>query len=204
MPYPVDLVVRPPFEDPLIRLGFLRALDRASLMRRKWPQEGVQRLMSILSKPNTLGNVCKTFGLFSNEEEERHVRRDWFGEDGKGTGWFPMAPMEALFRKGMVRAIELMLEHDLPLQSYWRIVGSAKRVQITFAISRQQITLIISTPPPRTRGRRSRVIPDKNIVVISHVRNRLRERTGLTPNPDGEPEVPPIPCRRLAQFFPAR
>jgi hypothetical protein len=202
MPLPADLVSRPPFEDPLIRLGFLRALDRASLARRKWPQEGVDYLMKILERPGTLGKVCKTFGLFANEAEERHVLEDWFGIGPRGCGWFPGAPMEALFRKGMIRAIELMREHDLPLQSYWRIVGHAKRVQITFAISRHQLTLIISTPPPRTRARRSRVIQDKKLLVISHVGNRIRERVGLTPNPDGDPEVPPIPCRRIAQFFP--
>jgi hypothetical protein len=194
----ISRVSRPPFEDPLIRLGFLRALDRASLARRSWPESGVRRLMSILRKPNTLGNVCKTFGLFTTPEEERHVRQDWFGEGGKG--WFPSSPMEALFRKGMMRAIELMRKHDLPLQSYWRIADNAKRVQITFAISRQQITLIISTPPPRTRARPSRATPDKNIVVISHVRNRLRERIGMAPHLDMQPRLPAVPCKRLPPF----
>jgi len=192
MPYPAR-VLEPPFDEALLGLGFLRALDRASKRRRDWPEEGVQRLLRILKRPGSLGDVCERFGLFANEREARHVREDWFGENGKG--WWPTQPMEALFRKGMTRAIELLRAHDLPLASYWRPGRGTRRAQITFAVSPHQITLLISTPPPRVRAARGRVVANPKVwVITSDGRQRVVSRAGLTPTPDDEPHLPSIPC----------
>ena len=142
-------ILQPPLNEAFITPGFLRALDRASLNRREWPDEGVQELFRILRKPDTLAKVCKRFGLFATEADEQHLREDWLGEGGRG--WWPKQPMEAMLRAGMVRAIQLLREHDLPLASYWRVGKDTRQVQITFALSPQQITLVISTPLPRLR-----------------------------------------------------
>jgi hypothetical protein len=186
-------VLQPVFDEAVIALGFLRALDRASKRRRDWPDEGVQRLLEILKRRGSLGDVCARFGLFANEREERHVRDDWFGEGGKG--WWPKQPMEALFRKGMIRAIELLREHDLPLASYWHLGRRTRRVQITFVVGAHQITLLISTPLPRLRDPRGRAVVNPKVwVITADDRERIVSRAGRTPAPDDEPHLPPIPC----------
>ena len=105
-------ILQPPLNEVFTTPGFLRALDRASLNRREWPDEGVQELFRILRKPDTLAKVCKRFGLFATEADEQHLREDWLGEGGRG--WWPKQPMEAMLRAGMIRAIQLLREHDLP------------------------------------------------------------------------------------------
>jgi hypothetical protein len=193
MPY-IDHVLRPPFSEAFLSLGFLRALDRASANRREWPDEGVEELFRILRKGGSLAKVCALFGLFANEAEERHVREDWFGEGGKG--WWPKEPMEALFRKGMIRAIELLREHDVPLASYWRVGKDTRRVQITFAISAHQVTLVISTPPPRVRRARGRLVVNRRVWIVAREGNRVVSIPGRMPAPDDEPHIPRVPCLR--------
>ena len=185
------ITLRPPFDDAIVSLRFLRALDRASLGRGGWPDEGVKTLLRILRKPGQLGNVCARFGLFENEAEERHVRRDWFGEGGKG--WWPSEPMEALFRKGMIRAIELIREHDLPLASYWYILKGSRHVQINFAVSAQQVTLLISTPPPRGASP-GRSVANPRVWAVGHAGRRVVSRAGRMPSEGNEPHIPPDPC----------
>jgi hypothetical protein len=187
--------LRPPLNEVFLSPGFLRALDRASANRREWPDEGVQELFRILRKAGNLAKVCARFGLFADEAEERHVREDWFGEGGKG--WWPKEPMEALFRNGMIRAIELLREHDLPLASYWRIGKDTRRAQITFAISTHQITLVISTPPPRVRRAGGQSVANRRVWFVAHDgRNKVVSIPGRMPARDDEPHIPRAPCRR--------
>ncbi|MEO8605153.1 MAG: hypothetical protein ABI629_21475 [bacterium] len=197
MPMPVLREILNDFlNEAILQPGFLRSLDRASKARTSWPEAGVQRLLQVMKKRGSLGDVCARFGLFDTPEEERHVREDWFGESGKG--WWPKEPMEALFRKGMTRAIELLREHDLPLASYWRIGKDTRRVQITFALSPQQITLLISTPPPRARPGRVRMVRNPKVWVVARsASGRIASVPGLTPVPDDEPHIPRIPCKLL-------
>jgi hypothetical protein len=190
MPFILQFL-RPPIEEGLLIPGFLRALDRASLSRRDWPEEGVQRLLAVLKKRGSLGDVCKRFGLFANEMEEQHVREDWFGEGGKG--WWPKEPMEALFRKGMIRAIELLREHDLPLAACWRVGKGIRHAQITFFLSPQQITLTISTPPPR-RTTPGRLVTNPRVWIVAHDAGRITSTAGRMPVPDDPPPHRPLPC----------
>jgi hypothetical protein len=194
MPMPLpDRFLADPFEEAILPLGFLRALDRASLARNEWPEAGVQRLFKVLKKPGSLGDVCARFGLFSSAAQEQHVRQDWFGEGGKG--WWPKEPMEALFRKGMAEAIRLLRKHDLPLASYWRFSKGTRRAQITFAISRHQITLLISTPPPRVRTGHGRAVSNRKIWVVAYdKRERIVVVPGRIPSLDDEPKPPVVPC----------
>jgi len=187
----VDHVLRPPFSEAILIPGFMRALDRASRNRSEWPEAGVQRLYKVLRRPGTLADVCGRFGLFKDKEDERHLREDWLGEGGHG--WWPTEPMEALLRKGMIRAVQLLRQYDLPLASYWRIGKGTPQVQITFAISKQQITLLISTPPPRGRHPGRAVINPK-MWVVTHRRSRVISVPGRMPDPDAEPRLRPIPC----------
>jgi len=161
--------------------------------RREWSDEGIEELFRILRKAGSLAKVCARFGLFANEAEERHVREDWFGEGGKG--WWPKEPMEALLRKGMIRAIELLREHDVPLSSYWRVGKDTRRVQITFAISAHQITLVISTPPPHVRRASGRSVVNGRVWFVAHDgRNKVVSIPGRMATPDDEPPIPPDPC----------
>ena len=119
--------------------------------------------------------------------------RYWFGEGGHG--WWPKEPMEALFRRGMIRAIELLREHNLPLVSYWRIGKGTPHVQITFAISAHQITLVISTPPPRVRRASGRLVNNPKVWIVAHDgRNRVVSISGHMPAEDHEPSPNPVPC----------
>jgi hypothetical protein len=122
------------------------------------------------------------------------VREDWFGEGGKG--WWPKEPMEALFRKGMIRAIELLRAHDVPLASYWRVGKDTSRVEITFAISAHQITLVISTPTPRVRRARGRLVVNPRVWIVAREGDRVVSVPGRTPAPDDEPHIPRVPCLR--------
>jgi len=192
MPY-VAHVLRPPLSEVFVPLGFLRALDRASAKRREWPDDGVEALFRILRKGGSLAKVCARFGLFANEAEEQHVREDWFGEGGKG--WWPKEPMEALFRKGMIRAIELLREHDLPLASYWRVGKDTRRVQITFAVSPYQITLVISTPPPRVRRARGRSVVHRGVWIVTRAGKKVVSVPGRALASDAEPR-----SQRAARF----
>jgi len=47
-------VLRPPLNEVFVSPGFLRALDRASVNRHEWPEEGVQELFRILRKAGTI------------------------------------------------------------------------------------------------------------------------------------------------------
>jgi hypothetical protein len=185
-------LIRPPLDETIVSLRFLRALDRASRGRKEWPDEGVEELFRILKKPGQLGNVCARFGLFENEAEERHVRQDWFGEGGKG--WWPTEPMEALFRKGMIRAIELMREYDLPLASYWYVRKGSRHVQINFAVSSHQVTLLISTPPPRRSEPHAKAVANPRVWAVGHVRSRVISVPGRMPVEGNELHIPPDPC----------
>ena len=123
------------------------------------------------------------------------MRQDWFGEGG--AGWWPKEPMEALFRTGMTRAIELLREHDRPLASYWRIGKDTRRVQITFALSPHQITLLISTPPPRVRRASGRLVKNPKVWIVAHDgRNRVVSISGRAVARDDEPRPPVDPCFR--------
>jgi hypothetical protein len=185
-------ILIPPFSEMTTTPGFLRALDRASRNRSEWPEAGVQQLYKVLRRRGTLGDVCARFGLFRDEEDERHLREDWLGEGGHG--WWPKEPMEAMLRTGMIRAVQLLRQYDLPLASYWRVGKGMPHVQITFAVSRQQITLVISTPPPRVRAARGRVVRNPKIWVITHRGSRIISAAARTPVPDEEPRPNPIPC----------
>jgi hypothetical protein len=196
MPMPVIReILTEILEEAFLEPGLLRALDRASVARNEWPEAGVQRLLQILRKPGSLADVCARFGLFADAEEERHLRQDWCNENGKG--WWPNEPMEALLRRGMIRAIELLREHDRPLASFWRIGKNTRRVQITFALSAHQITLLISTPPPRVRraARRIKMARNDRVWIVAHdARGKIVSVPGRTPVPDDEPHIGPIPC----------
>lgn len=189
-------ILQPPLNEVFITPGFLRALDRASLNRREWPDEGVQELFRILRKPDTLAKVCKRFGLFATEADEQHLREDWLGEGGRG--WWPKQPMEAMLRAGMIRAVQLLREHDLPLASYWRVGKDTRQVQITFALSPQQITLVMSTPLPRLRkAGGGRLVKNPKIWIVAHdARNRVVSIPGRAVARDDEPRPRVDPCFR--------
>jgi len=187
----VSHILIPPFSEMVLTPAFLRALDRASRNRNEWPEKGVQTLYKVLRRRGTLADVCARFGLFRDKEDERHLREDWLNEGGHG--WWPNEPMEAMLRKGMIRAVQLLRQYDLPLASYWRVGQGTPHVQITFAVSKQQITLLISTPPPRGR-QRGRVSRNPKIWIVTHRRSHVISAPGRTPNPDADLPPRPIPC----------
>lgn len=54
-------------------------------------------------------------------------------------------PTEPLIREGLIAAIELATERNLPLDSYW--IDTGDRVETIILCNTQQITRIIMTPP---------------------------------------------------------
>ncbi|HJW70914.1 MAG TPA: hypothetical protein VJ829_16295 [Candidatus Binatia bacterium] len=87
-------------------------------------------------------------------------------------------------------------EHDVPLASYWRVGKDTRRVQITFAISAHQITLVISTPPPCVRRARGRLVVNRRVWIVAREGNRVVSIPGRMPAPDDEPHIPRVPCLR--------
>jgi hypothetical protein len=61
-------------------------------------------------------------------------------------------PIEPIIRQGLIRALELAIEKDLPLDSYWmadgdRLINAGDRFETLVMCTPQQITRIVMTPP---------------------------------------------------------
>lgn len=127
---------------------FLNAVKRSDLKKigaflRTLPREspGFGQVLRGFDKSPLRGSALK------------HVEQHFFGAEGKA--YFD-DDFEAIFVQGLITAIDAMLEgkpsgKPLPIDSYWLVAGTDCQVVVTQ--SKQQVTLLLVTPPPSTRQR---------------------------------------------------
>lgn len=75
--------------------------------------------------------------------EERYLNEKWYMPGG----WWP--DPDATFHvvhQGLVRALELAAEHNLPLDSYWLPAAPIGVIEVLICMSPVQVTRIILTP----------------------------------------------------------
>lgn len=75
-----------------------------------------------------------------------YLKECWFNEK---TGWWPsFQPIAPIYAEGLLKTLNASLKpkQPLPIDSYW-IIGHS-RVELLTLISKQQVTLLIATPPP--------------------------------------------------------
>jgi hypothetical protein len=111
-----------------------------------------------------------------NDEEAGHVRTHWLDSEG----WFKdLGPVEPLLRAAMIKAGELVLEHDLPCDAY--VVSGHDRLEVAVCKSDRQITLMVLSPVPPIEPT-EKGLPDEEDIwmvrgqtepVITRVRTRL-------------------------------
>jgi uncharacterized membrane protein len=80
--------------------------------------------------------------LDAGSEEARCLRQRWF--DHEQGWWKELPPAEPVVRRGLVRALELITEHKLPLDCYW-ILG-ADQIKVTVSKSEHQVTVVFLSP----------------------------------------------------------
>ncbi len=124
-------------------------------------------LRELRSKRN-LVDIGLALGIVRTQREEDHLRRDWFDETHRGW-WRRSQPIEPIFRKGLIKAVELVRDLDLPIDAYWmRTGGRNDPVRVTLSVSAQQISFIFVSPHPQARvgDRLPRLVIDHSIWVV--------------------------------------
>jgi hypothetical protein len=135
----------PSMAEPIQRAPFLERLSEASRHRETFD---LDMILDDLHSPTSLVDLARRYGLLADEEEERHLREDWYNETGNG--WWPQFPVEAIVRRGYIEMIELVRAHDLPVDALW--ITDQTDFRVALARSPNQITMIFQTPPCRTRS----------------------------------------------------
>ena len=82
----------------------------------------------------------------AGSDEAKCLRQRWF--DHEQGWWKELPPSEPVVRRGLIRALELITEHKLPLDCYW-ILG-ADQVKVVVGKSEHQVTVLFLSPmvPP--------------------------------------------------------
>jgi len=136
-------------------------------------------LDTVLADPNkraalkvALGNtaldlptIARQHKIAKTDEEEQHLRDDWFGAgDSGGKWWLGAQPVARIVRKALIDAIQRSEElGGLPFDCYWvcdpghgdhehaETSPEKEVVEITTSWTDRQMTFIIFTPHPPTR-----------------------------------------------------
>jgi len=109
-----------------------RTIDRLSRDR-----AAVERALGDLRRGESMLEVGARNRLIEGGDERmRHLAEHWLGDEQAGR----------VLRRGLIRAAELALERDLPIDAYWVFAGSS--LEVAVATNDRQITLIVVTPFP--------------------------------------------------------
>jgi len=119
-----------------------------------------------------LATIARQHEIAKTDEEEQHLRDDWFGAGDAGGKWWPQAqqrkPVAQIVRSALLAAIQRSEESGgLPIDCYWvcdpghgeHDHNSAAQtpepeeefVEVTTSWNERQVTFIIFTPHPPTR-----------------------------------------------------
>jgi len=109
-----------------------RAIDRLSRDR-----AAVERALEDLRRGGPMVEVGARNRLIEGGDERmRHLAEHWLGDEQAGR----------VLRRGLIRAAELALERDLPIDAYWVFAGSS--LEVAVSANDRQITLLVVTPFP--------------------------------------------------------
>lgn len=104
-----------------------------------------ERAISLLEQCTIVEIIEGSRSLGLSEAEKRHLLDDWFDP----TGWWPtQQPIEPILRQALIKALQLVVKHEIPMDSYWICAGGDFEAYV--AKSGQQVTLMLLTPPPPT------------------------------------------------------
>ena len=118
-------------------------------------------------------------------DQANYLNKKWYTNQG----WWPGNP-DATFHvvhQGLVNALELATQADLPLDSYWVPAAPASVIEVLICKSAQQVTRIILTPST-TEGPNQERPTRRNMWVI-------KPRTGAEPStfdPKADEVIEPI------------
>jgi hypothetical protein len=104
-------------------------------------------------------------------------------------GFWPVQyhPTEPIVRKGLIKAIELAIETNRPLDSYW--IPASDRFETIVILNDQQVTRLILTPPTPPPQRPERIANSAAIWMI--------KRGVVEPFEDAEDTSGPVLITRL-------
>jgi hypothetical protein len=96
-----------------------------------------------LDKERSLGVVTKA----DEVDERQHVLKHWFSQE-VNEGWWPThpdQPVEHLLRKALIEALDVAVQKDLPVDTYWICAGDHP-FEAFVCWNKRQVTLLILTP----------------------------------------------------------
>lgn len=127
--------------DPVAKGNMLRMMD--SLSRK--PSVMAAAMEALEKEPAvSITELGARFGYVEGDDQQRHVDEHWLDAEA---GWFPgHAEVDSVLREGFIKAAEIALAHDLPVDSYW--VAGGDQVQVVITQSDEQVTMLLLTPPP--------------------------------------------------------
>ncbi len=142
--------------------------ERISELSRRRHDVDVEQILGLLRSRQNLVDIGKALGIVRSPRDEAHLREDWFDETRRGW-WRHAQPIEPIFRTGLIKAVELVRDLDLPIDAYWvRTDHPRSPVRVTLGASTEQITLLFQSPHPRVRpgARPPKLMVDRSIWVI--------------------------------------
>ena len=142
--------------------------ENISELSRRRHEVDVAQVLGLLRSRQNLVDIGKGLGIVRSARDEAHLREDWFDETHRGW-WRHAQPIEPIFRTGLIKAVELVRDLDLPIDAYWVRTDHARSpVRVTLGVSNEQITFLFQSPHPRVRPgvRGPKLVVDRSIWVI--------------------------------------
>lgn len=99
------------------------------------------RMKQKLEQSSLIDAINNATNLTFTNQEKKHLVEDWFG-----SWWRMYQPIAPIVRNGVIKALELVIQEQVPLDCYWVCAEDVMEVYVTK--SGQQITLMLFTPPP--------------------------------------------------------
>jgi len=118
-------------------------------------------------------------------DQAKYLNKKWYTSQG----WWPGDPDTTfhVVHQGLINALELATQADLPLDSYWVPAAPPGVIEVLICKSPHQVTRIILTPPTNEGPKQER-LTRRNMWVI-------KRRTGAEPStfaPEADEVVEPI------------
>jgi hypothetical protein len=84
--------------------------------------------------------ILMDYAVVTQAQADR-LRRTWYSSSG---WWQAYQPVEPVVRQSLIKALDLAIERNLPIDSYWQSDGD--RVAVIVTCSDHQVTRLIVTP----------------------------------------------------------
>ena len=116
-------------------------------------------------------DIFKKYSVLQTNAEIKHYMQHWFNYDKKG--WWKTHPnahrFEKIHRQGMIEALQISVENDIPMETYW--ITGLRDFRIYICWSRQQVTRLILTPyiPEMTGQEIKRLTEKQSIRVVRYL-----------------------------------